>query len=106
MTGPWHYAEAERLIEEANHVGHTDSRRGSGMLAAAQVHAILGLTAAIVADSIMRREDRREWDAATGYQPECPVEAVFFGGDERVPCRLPRGHDGSHKYVEDVEVTA
>ena len=43
MTGPEHYKEAERLIEEANHVGHTDHNRAEGMIAVAQVHATLAL---------------------------------------------------------------
>ena len=45
-SGPWHYREAERLIEQANHIGHHDPQRGDGMLAAAHVHATLALAAA------------------------------------------------------------
>jgi hypothetical protein len=45
-TGPENYREAERLIAEANHVGHSDPVRASGMLVAAQVHATLALAAA------------------------------------------------------------
>lgn len=48
MTGPEHYREAERLIEEANHVGHEDPQRGVGIIAAAQVHATLAFAAATV----------------------------------------------------------
>jgi hypothetical protein len=46
MTGPENYREAERLIDEANHVGHSDPRRSDGMIAAALVHATLALAAA------------------------------------------------------------
>lgn len=45
-SGPWHYSEAERLIDEANHVGHRDAQRADGMIAAAHVHATLSLAAA------------------------------------------------------------
>jgi hypothetical protein len=41
MTGPEHRTEAERLITEANRVGHRDPQRGDGILRAAQVHATL-----------------------------------------------------------------
>lgn len=43
MAPAEHYAEAERLIEEANHVGHSDRKRAEGMIVVAQVHAILSL---------------------------------------------------------------
>lgn len=35
----------------------------------------------------------------TTEQPEdeCPIEAVF--SDDRIPCVLPRGHDGKHHFV-------
>ncbi|ALF00411.1 hypothetical protein SEA_ARCHIE_108 [Mycobacterium phage Archie] len=36
-----HYAEAVRLLDEANHVGHTDELRGLGMMMAANAHATL-----------------------------------------------------------------
>jgi hypothetical protein len=87
MTGPEHYAEAERLAAEADEWLNADhgwkahlssgerlARRNSD-IAAAQVHAILGLTAVVAADSVMRRADRREWDQVTGYEPDAP-EAV------------------------------
>jgi hypothetical protein len=32
---------------------------------------------------------------------ECPVEAVF--PDVRIPCRLPRGHEGGHDFNPDPE---
>lgn len=35
--------EAERLVEEANVVGHENPERGAGMIAAAQVHALLAV---------------------------------------------------------------
>lgn len=46
MNGPEHYAEAERLLQEANCLGHSAPERAQGMLAAAQVHATLALAAA------------------------------------------------------------
>jgi hypothetical protein len=46
VTGPENYREAERLIEEANRVGHEDPQRAAGMVASAQVHATLALAAA------------------------------------------------------------
>ena len=30
----------------------------------------------------------------------CPVEAVF-GPDDRIPCLLGRGHEGSHQYTPE-----
>ncbi len=33
-----------------------------------------------------------------GISTECPVEAVF-SPDDRVPCILPRGHEGPHEYT-------
>ena len=48
MTGPEHYAEAERLINNAG--GVPSSVDVSEILAAAQVHATLALTAATVLD--------------------------------------------------------
>lgn len=60
MTGPEHYREAERLIEEANHVGHQDPERGNGILAAAQVHATLALAAATATGLADHPSD--DWD--------------------------------------------
>lgn len=48
MTGAEHFAEAERLIDEANREGYESDERGRGILAAAQVHATLALAAATV----------------------------------------------------------
>lgn len=70
MTGPEHYRESERLIEEANHVGHSDSWRSYGMVASAQVHATLALAAATALGRegegrTMASKDRAAWfDAA------------------------------------------
>jgi hypothetical protein len=36
-----HYQEAVRLLDEADHVGHTDPERALGMAVAAGVHATL-----------------------------------------------------------------
>lgn len=46
MTGPEHYREAELLLNAASNLDVTD---GPVVLAAAQVHAILALTAATAA---------------------------------------------------------
>lgn len=77
MNGPEHYREAERLIEEANHVGHSDSRRGDGLLLAAQTHAMLALAAATAltgyasARYYLREEsDIAAWHEAAGVKPE------------------------------------
>jgi hypothetical protein len=43
MTGAQHYQEAERLLLEANHVGHTDPERSDRYVTAAQVHATLAV---------------------------------------------------------------
>ncbi|WP_055696540.1 hypothetical protein [Streptomyces silaceus] len=65
MTGPWHYREAERLIELAQ---ETDDETVE-IYAEAQVHATLAVAAATAnqpsaapADSLMRRA----WAAITG----------------------------------------
>ena len=34
------------------------------------------------------------------------MEAVFGGGAERLPCRLPRGHEGRHDYVPEPDANA
>ncbi len=65
MTGPEHYRMAEALIKTADE-GSVD---WEPTVAAAQVHALLALTAARVDGTAMRQEDRTEWDRAMG-RPE------------------------------------
>lgn len=72
-SGPDHYREAERLIEEANRVGHHDPQRGDGILLAAQVHATLALAAATAincANDDVPRLDWAHWTAAAGVKDE------------------------------------
>lgn len=68
MNGPQHFREAERLIDEANHVGHTDPTRGLGILVAAQVHATLALAAAQVED-MESTELRPGWAEIVDEEP-------------------------------------
>ncbi|MGS2645928.1 hypothetical protein [Streptosporangium sp. G12] len=76
MDGPFHFREAERLIEEANHVGHNDPQRGDGILLAAHVHATLALAAAtaltgsMAAQSYIDEPEIRAWHEAAGVEPE------------------------------------
>jgi hypothetical protein len=72
MNGPENYREAERLIEEANHVGHSDPQRADGMVTAAQVHATLALTAATITRTSLTPADRHEWMKA--IDPEYAAE--------------------------------
>lgn len=50
MNGPSHYREAERLLADVSNVTAGDVQE-AGLLAEAQVHAILALTAATVANT-------------------------------------------------------
>jgi len=75
MTGPEHYAAAERLHEHARDMADADespdpaetaeriSRRMAD-LAEAQVHATLALAAAIGLSAATGPEDERAWRAA------------------------------------------
>lgn len=58
MTGPDHYREAERLLQEAK----TEARAADPVLA--QVHAILALTAAVAMGD--RPNDRNSWIEVAG----------------------------------------
>jgi hypothetical protein len=68
VTGPEHYAEAERLLGPAmTSSGSFTLPKAPDVIATAQVHATLALAAAMVdGPMIMRPEDRDEWDRATG----------------------------------------
>jgi hypothetical protein len=68
MTGPEHYRRAEQLVESVTRRGKGEledeamvSNDHPGLIAAAQVHAVLALTAATALDS-----DRREWFNVAG----------------------------------------
>lgn len=70
MTGPEHYLEAERLIRDmpkAAKDGEFTHEDIAMIQRTAQVHATLALVAvAVDGPSVMRPEDRDEWDRATG----------------------------------------
>jgi len=61
-TGPQHYAEAERLIDEAKQ--HLTVGRSGRLLAEAQVHATLALAAATALGNPNFNDwkDRSVWD--------------------------------------------
>jgi hypothetical protein len=68
MTGPEHYRRAEQLVESATRRGEGEledeivvSDDHPGIIAAAQVHAVLALAAATALDS-----DHREWFKVAG----------------------------------------
>jgi len=69
MTGPEHFEESERLLnEDSCEYGcpHSGCRHERRLIARAQAHATLALAAAVVTGAVMRPEDRDEWDRATG----------------------------------------
>jgi hypothetical protein len=73
MTGPEHFAEAERIVlgERCDYgCPHGGCAHEMAYLARAQVHALLALAEAHVAGAVMRPEDRDEWDRATGRLEE------------------------------------
>lgn len=57
MAGTVRRGEAERLIEEANHVGHSDPQRADGILRAAQTHALLAV-ADVLDELVQTLKDR------------------------------------------------
>jgi hypothetical protein len=61
MTGPEHYLEAERILQEAK----TEARASDPALA--QVHAILALTAAVAMQD--HPNERNSWIQAAGVRP-------------------------------------
>jgi hypothetical protein len=97
VTGPEHYREAERLIDEANHVGHHDPQRGDGILIAAQVHATLALAAATAllpfanVDSGMPDLDLDGWREVAGTPPHC----ARYHGEADGPCEAAAGGHGA-----------
>ena len=62
MTGPEHYAEAEKLLADPNY-GEPRGIRRSETVATAQVHATLALAAATALGAGL---DERAWREATG----------------------------------------
>lgn len=74
MTGPEHYADAERLIRQSR---GQDDEVAAVTLAEAQVHATLALAAATAmgagradtANGAMDAVDFRAWDEVAGVQP-------------------------------------
>jgi hypothetical protein len=67
MTGADNYREAQRHLELA--AGHCDRGEALAMqyeLGCVQARALLALAAAVVTGTVMRPEDRDEWDHATG----------------------------------------
>ena len=73
MTGPEHFAEAERIVlGERCDFGcpHGGCAHEMAYLARAQIHILAALTEAVVASAVMRPEDRDEWDRATGRLEE------------------------------------
>lgn len=66
MTGPEHYAEAERLAGENGEWYYADPERVPAILARAQVHATLALTAATAAAGRMPGKTAQAWDKTTG----------------------------------------
>lgn len=74
MTGPEHYAEAERLLAQADtyvseNMAHQTGEHKADMLAAAQVHATLALAAAVAADKAVGPAASSGWrTVATEWQ--------------------------------------
>ncbi|MFE4535665.1 hypothetical protein ACFRKB_11355 [Streptomyces scopuliridis] len=71
MNGPWHYAEAERLLELA---GHLDGDAAE-IYAEAQVHATLALAAATAEQPSTAPKGsalRRAWARLFGPYPKGP----------------------------------
>jgi hypothetical protein len=76
MTGPEHWREADLIVTGdpcSYGCPHTGCEHEMAQLARAQVHALLALAEAHAA-SVVRPEDRDEWDRATGRREaqECP----------------------------------
>lgn len=65
MTGPEHYAEAERLLEQVASTPADDGTRD--VLAAAQVHATLALTAATAAGQATAYDGDETNDRSRGW---------------------------------------
>jgi hypothetical protein len=73
MTGPEHFAEAERIVlgKRCDYgCPHAGCAHEMAYLARAQIHVLAALTEAVVASAVMRPEDRDEWDRATGRLEE------------------------------------
>jgi hypothetical protein len=84
MTGPEHYAEAERLLEETGHEFEIDERRlpvfmdqVQAMMARAQVHATLALAAATALAGVTLQLPASsnlatEWNKTIGFPEVTP----------------------------------
>jgi hypothetical protein len=85
MTGPNHYAEAERLLAlaERHSSGATYGPEWTLTLAAAQVHAILALAAATATAGGIAGPDSRAWADVTAARLSVSMqEAPDAGGPE------------------------
>lgn len=76
MTGPEHYREAERLLEDANVYSRRDDAEPAAwaaLISEAQVHATLALAAATALNRPdgegMVRDDYREWMRTASAKP-------------------------------------
>ena len=74
MTGPEHYIEAERLLEEANDVADYGVNAVVAHIGLAQAHATLAHAAATALGSDlasgMPEQDREAWRRAASAAPE------------------------------------
>ena len=68
MDGPWHYREAEKIIEHVSTHSEVKPETRRDMIAAAQVHATLALAAAQVED-MESTELRPGWAAIVDPGP-------------------------------------
>lgn len=72
MTGPEHYREAERLLEQAEIDARDPMRKyaeDANVIAAAQVHATLALVAATVEPAEITTASYQAWLAAEAILP-------------------------------------
>jgi hypothetical protein len=107
MDGPFHFREAERLIEKANDVGHRDPQRGDGILLAAHVHATLALAAAtaltgsMAAQSYTDEPEIRAWHEAAGAECEPSPEPGQVEPEPAAPVRI----DSLFGQIKSEEIT-
>lgn len=79
MTGPEHYREAERLLDEVMSSSTVRPNVDAINLAAAQVHATLALAAATLAAA--EHTAAASYDAAGGYRPPRLVQQPLPGDE-------------------------